>query len=111
MEAEAEAEAKQAKVTNQKAELASIKAAIAEKVNNKFIRPAEAVGRLKSTIRVKLRENGEIVSVETINGSGSDLFDKNAEHAVLASSPLPVPQDKELFNKEFRSFTFVFEPK
>jgi colicin import membrane protein len=68
------------------------------------------VGNFKCTIRVKLTSDGTVIDAKVITSSGNDVFDRSAENAVNKSSPLPVPKDKELFNKEFRTFTFVFNP-
>jgi colicin import membrane protein len=46
-----------------------------------------------------------------VSSSGDPIFDRSAENAVSKASPLPVPQDKSLFNDEFRVFTFVFKPE
>jgi len=46
-----------------------------------------------------------------IGSSGDPIFDRSAENAVRKASPLPVPQDRNLFNQEFRVFTFVFKPE
>ena len=108
MEAEAAAEAK---ANAQQAESEKAKREIQQQVNNTWIRPAEAVGHLKCKIRVKLTPDGTVMNVEIIESSGNDSFDTNAEVAVRKASPLHVPKDKELFNKEFRSFTFIFDPR
>ena len=108
MEAEAAAEVK---ATAQQAESEKAKREIQQKVNNSWIRPAEAVGHLKCKIRVKLTSDGTVMNVEIMESSGNDSFDTNAEIAVRKASPLPVPKDKELFNKEFRVFNFTFDPR
>jgi colicin import membrane protein len=46
-----------------------------------------------------------------VSSSGDAVFDRSAENAVRKASPLPVPQDKVLFNKDFRVFAFVFKPE
>ena len=66
---------------------------------------------LKCTIQVKLLPSGEVIEATVINSSGDVVFDRSAENAVNKASPLPVPQDKALFNDEFRTFTFVFKPE
>ena len=108
MEAEAAAEAKS------KAQQDEAKKAVREieqKVNNSWIRPAEAVGHLKCEIRVKLTPDGTVMDVKIVTSSGNDSFDNNAEIAVRKASPLPVPKDKELFNDQFRTFKFTFDPR
>ena len=112
MEAEAKSEADaEAKAAAQQAELSQVTEAIKRQVNPNFIRPADVVGRLKCTIKVTLMTNGTVVNVEIVKSSGDVRFDDSAEIAVRKSSPLPVPQDKELFNKKFRPLTFIFNPQ
>ena len=55
--------------------------------------------------------DGTVISAEVISSSGDEIFDRSAENAVQKASPLPVPNDKELFTQEFRSFQFLFNPK
>jgi colicin import membrane protein len=62
-------------------------------------------------IRVRLMSDGTVIDAVVPSSSGDDFFDRSAENAVTKASPLPVPTDKELFAREFRSFEFVFNPK
>jgi colicin import membrane protein len=66
---------------------------------------------LKCTIQVKLLPSGEVMDAVVVSSSGDAVFDRSAENAVRKASPLPVPQDKVLFNKDFRVFAFVFKPE
>ena len=84
--------------------------AIKKKVENNWIRPLSAGSGLKCTIRVKLLSSGEVMDTMIVTSSGDSGFDSSAESAVKKASPLPIPSDKELFNKDFRSFEFVFNP-
>jgi TonB family protein len=54
--------------------------------------------------------DGTVISAEVISSSGDEIFDRSVENAVEKSSPLPVPNDKELFAEEFRTFQFLFNP-
>ena len=116
-EAEAEAatqakvEAQKAKAAIQRAEAEQAKLAIKQKVNRSWIRPASAAAVLKCTIRVRLLSDGSVIDAVVISSSGDEDFDRSAENAVNKASPLPVPKDKELFAREFRSFQFLFNPK
>ena len=64
----------------------------------------------KCTFRVKLASDGTVLDVVLKNSSGDEMFDTAAENAVNNASPLPVPQDRELFASEFKSFDLVFDP-
>ncbi|HEX7953014.1 MAG TPA: trypsin-like peptidase domain-containing protein [Burkholderiales bacterium] len=46
---------------------------------------------------VQLRRSGEVMFVIPATASGSDRFDQEAQRAIGAASPLPVPQDNEAF--------------
>ncbi len=95
----------------QRSEAEQAKLAIKQKVNRSWIRPASATAGLKCTIRVRLMSDGTVIDAEVVSSSGDEIFDRSAENAVNKASPLPVPKDKELFAREFRSFQFLFNPK
>ncbi|MGR9086901.1 MAG: cell envelope integrity protein TolA, partial [Gammaproteobacteria bacterium] len=86
------------------------KNAIQMKTNRSWIRPPTSRKGLKCRIRVRLLSDGTVIEAIVISSSGDEIFDRSAENAVNKASPLPVPRDKELFAKEFRSFTFTFDP-
>jgi colicin import membrane protein len=115
IEAEAAAQAKvgalKAKVATQGAEAEQAKLAIKQKVNRNWMRPSSTTAGSKCTIRVRLMSDGTVIDAEVISSSGDEDFDRSAENAVNKASPLPVPNDKELFAREFRSFQFLFDPK
>jgi colicin import membrane protein len=84
---------------------------IARKVAGAWTRPINATQGLRCTIQVKLLASGDVMDAVVIGSSGDPIFDRSAENAVRKASPLPVPQDRNLFNQEFRVFTFVFKPE
>ena len=107
----AKIEALKAKTTTQEAEAEQAKLAIKQKVNRSWIRPSSTSAGLKCTVRVRLLSDGTVIDAVVISSSGDEDFDRSAENAVNKASPLPVPKDKELFAREFRSFQFLFNPK
>ena len=109
--AQAKVEAQKAKAVAQQSEAEQTKLAIKQKVNRSWIRPVSTTAGLKFTIRVRLLSDGTVMDAEIISSSGDEDFDRSAENAVNKASPLPVPKDKELFAREFRSFQFLFNPK
>ena len=108
---QAKVEAQKAKAVTQRAEAEQAKLAIKQKVNRSWIRPASATAVLKCTIRVRLLSDGSVMDAVVISSSGDEDFDRSAENAVNKASPLPIPKDKELFARDFRSFQFLFNPK
>jgi len=109
--AQAKVEAQKVKAATQRVEAEQAKLAIKQKVNRIWIRPVSTTAGLKCTIRVRLLSDGTVMDAEVISSSGDEDFDRSAENAVNQASPLPVPKDKELFAREFRSFQFLFNPK
>jgi len=109
--AQAKVEAQKAKAATQRVEVEKAKLAIKQKVNRSWIRPVSTTAGLKCTIRVRLMSDGTVIDAEVVSSSGDEIFDRSAENAVNKASPLPVPKDKELFAREFRSFQFLFNPK
>ena len=105
------AEASKNKLAAQASESNQAKLAIQKKVERSWIRPATVNEGLKCIIKVKLMSDGTVISAEVMSSSGDEIFDRSAENAVEKASPLPVPNDKELFAQEFRSFQFLFNPK
>ncbi|MFU8790041.1 MAG: cell envelope integrity protein TolA, partial [Methylobacter sp.] len=120
--AKAKAEAEQAEAARMAAEQARMDeeenqamiktatAAIRQKVARSWIRPVSARSGLKCTIQVRLMSDGTVVEAKVIATSGDEIFDRSAENAVNKASPLPVPKDKELAAKVFKSFKFLFDP-
>ncbi|MEQ1529497.1 MAG: cell envelope integrity protein TolA, partial [Methylococcales bacterium] len=106
----AAAEAARAKAASMQDIVAKAKAEIQRKVNRSWIRPPSSSSGLKCTIRVRLMPDGSVVDAQVVTSSGDEIFDRSAENAVNKASPLPVPADRDLFSKEFRSFTFTFNP-
>jgi colicin import membrane protein len=91
-------------------EIDRFKALIAQKVERNWTRPPEFHKGLVCTIRVRTVSSGEVVSAAVVRSSGNPLFDRSAEVAVRKATPLPVPEDPELF-RDFREFDFEFRPE
>jgi len=106
-----QAAAAKAQIAKDKQRTISTSAAIQSKVNNSWIRPISSSKGLRCTIRVKLLPSGDVMDTTIVKSSGDRVFDRSAENAVLKASPFPVPKDRALFSKKFRSFTFVFKPE
>jgi colicin import membrane protein len=81
---------------------------IQNKVRGKWQRPAGLPETAQVVLRVNLLPDGSVQGVELRKESGVTLFDQSALRAVQAASPLPIPDDRELFNAQFRQFEFTF---
>ena len=65
---------------------------------------------LKCIIQIQLLPSGDVINAKVIKSSGNIAFDRSAELAALKASPLPVPKDTDLFQREFRTVNLDFEP-
>ena len=82
-------------------------AQIKAKIDRNWLRPPGTAAGLKCVVRVSQIPGGEVVQAEIQSSSGNVAFDRSVEEAVLRSSPLPVPKDPSLFD---RNVVITFEP-
>ncbi len=82
---------------------------IQNKITRYWRRPANVKLKMKCTLNIRMTPSGEVVSVKVVRSSGDFAFDRAAEKAVTGASPLPVPSDKTLFEKNFRNLTINYE--
>lgn len=61
-------------------------------------------------VKIKLTDEGEVISVQIVTSSGHELFDRAAVLAVKKSSPLPMPTEKHIV-KQFKEFLLRYEPQ
>ena len=83
-------------------------AQIKAKIDRNWLRPPGTAAGLKCVVRVSQIPGGEVVQAEIQSSSGNVAFDRAVEEAVLRSSPLPVPNDPSLFD---RNIVITFEPE
>ncbi len=86
------------------------RAIIRQKVSRNWVRPGGSRKGLKVIVRVRLLASGDVLEVAIIQSSGDALFDRSVENAVRKASPLPIPQEKDLFDY-FREIEFLFNPE
>lgn len=58
---------------------------------------------------VRVASSGTVLDVKVLASSGNDARDRSAVAAVYKASPLPVPQDPELF-RSFRELRLILRP-
>ena len=83
-------------------------AQIKDKIERNWSYPARVPRGLKCVVRISQIPGGEIVQVEIRPSSGNRAFDRSVEEAIWRSSPLPVPRDRSLFD---RNIVITFEPE
>ena len=83
---------------------------IKQKVQNNWIQPEGWGKGVQCVVSVRMVPSGDVLSATVIKSCGNPLFDRSVVNAVHKASPLPVPQDSDLF-EQFRSINFTFNPK
>jgi colicin import membrane protein len=84
-------------------------ALIVQKVERNWIQPAtaQAIG-LQCEVLVQQLPNGDVVDVRTQTCNADASVQRSIENAVLRASPLPLPENRALFE---RSLIFTFKPE
>lgn len=85
-------------------EMAAYVYAIGQKVRRNWARPGTAPDNLECVVAVQQLPNGEVVSVQVRRCNADDVVVRSIEAAVRRASPLPLPSNPLLFdrNLEFR---------
>jgi len=79
---------------------------ITNKVQRNWLRPPDSRGNVCSVVIAQI-PGGEIVGARVTDCDGDVAFQRSVEAAVRKSSPLPLPKEPELFQREIE---FVFRP-
>ena len=82
--------------------------AIQQKITRNFIRPASAPENLECVVNVRQLPSGEVVDVGIANCNGDDAVQRSVEAAVYKASPLPLPANPAIFE---RNLQIVFKPE
>lgn len=105
-----EAKAKAEQAVRAQSELARVEGLIRQKVERNWVRPAGWTKGMECVVRVRLAPTGEVINAMIARSSGSPAFDRSVENAVYKASPLPLPEDKSLF-EHFREMELRFRPE
>lgn len=86
---------------------------ISQRVGNNWSRPPSARSGMIVKLRVNLVPTGRVVSVDVVETSGDDAFDRSAVQAVHRAEPYSrlAELDSDLFDQQFRQFVFIFNPQ
>jgi colicin import membrane protein len=104
--------AKQNKIREQQenAEIKKYKGLIDNKVSRNWVYLDSYGKGLVCVVQIRLLPSGDVLDARTIQSSGNPAFDRSAELAVRKASPLPVPGNTDLFQREFRIVNLNFNP-
>jgi len=89
-------------------ELSRYLALIQQKVVRNWSRPPSARGGLVCEVAVVQLPSGEVVDARTVSCNGDEAVQRSVENAVRKASPLPLPDNRALFERNLR---FVFKPE
>ncbi len=77
-------------------------AQIQARIQRAWIRPPSARAGLNCVVYVTQDPSGEVVSVRVGECNGDDIVRQSIETAVYRASPLPLPSDRSLFERNLR---------
>ena len=97
--AKADAQA-QAQRTARERALASYADKVRGKIRGNLVQPPGLKGNPTVRFVVSQLPNGEVLDVRLRKASGNTLYDDAVERAIRKSSPLPLPDDRALFERE-----------
>ncbi len=81
---------------------------IAQKVENNWLRPVASSEGQSCDVIVTQTMMGDVIDVRLQSCTSDNAFQRSVERAVRKASPLPVPPDPELFDREIY---FKFKPR
>jgi len=83
---------------------------ITEKILGNLYLPHTLVGNPVVEYRVDLLPNGEVARVRLVKSSGQPQYDEAVERAILKSSPLPLPPDRDTARAFREGLILKFRP-
>jgi colicin import membrane protein len=92
----------------QSGELARYMAQIQREVEKHWVPPATAQEGLECEVVVQQLPNGDVVDARTVSCKGDAVVRRSIENAVRSASPLPLPDNRALFDRNLR---FIFKPQ
>lgn len=105
LDEQAEAEARALEIKAYYVEL------IRNRVGNYWSRPLSARNGMVVVLSVRLLPDGTVHRVSVAQGSGSAAFDRSCLQAIQRAGTLPVPEERDVFNRYFKKFSIQFRPE
>lgn len=84
---------------------------IQRKIMKNWSRPASARNGMEAELEARLLPSGEITSVRIVKGSGSRAFDDSALLAVEKVRKFDLPEDADLYERQFKRIRLLFRPE
>jgi len=81
---------------------------IRAKIRSNIVLPPDLAGNPEAVFDVELLPTGEVLAAKLRRSSGSRTYDDAVERAILKSSPLPLPERREVFETRLE---LRFRPK
>ena len=108
-----EAELNEQQAYEQQQVIQSYQQYIYQRTRQYWSRPPSARNGMKVLLAVNLVPTGEVNSVQILEGSGNDSFDRSAVQAVQKASPYKQLREMQAtdFEKNFRNFNLLFNPQ
>lgn len=103
-------ESSSAAASNTAGEIDKYKQMIVQSISRKWVIPDADDSDLACQLLVHVGPGGIVLSVDILTESGNETLDRSARNAIMKASPLPVPQDSELFDN-FRALRLTFRPQ
>jgi hypothetical protein len=82
--------------------------AIQQQITRNFIRPASAPEDLECVVDVRQLPGGQVVNVDIGRCNGDESVRRSIEAAVFKTSPLPSPENPNVFDRDLR---IIFKPE
>ena len=101
-------EEQQKKLALEQQQVQSYVQQIRSDIESKWSRPPSARNGMEVSISIQLVPSGELIDVQVIKRSGNDAYDTSAVNAVRKVEKFEVPEEYELFDRNFRKFTLSF---
>jgi len=81
---------------------------IMQKVDRNWLRPATNIEGFSCEVIVRQTMTGNVMDVQLKSCSNDNAFQRSVERAVLKASPLPLPPNPDVFDREIH---FTFKPR
>lgn len=84
------------------------KALVMQALDSNWIKPIGINDGDYCKVMIKVAPGGVVLNLDVVSSNGNEALERSAKASVMKSSPLPVPEDKKLFD-EFRAIKVTFK--